>query len=421
VLSALSYAHERGIVHRDIKPGNMMLTPGGVVKLMDFGIAKDTGGHQLTATGTTMGSLYYMSPEQIKGGPALDARADIYSVGISLYEMVTGKRPFDGDSQFAVMSAHLEKNPVPPINIDPTLPASLNDAILMAVEKDAEKRFQTAVAFRAALQTVVTTAPVRAAAAAAAPGIPQAATAAATPRVAAGGAVSAGPRSRRGLWMALGAVFTAAVVIGLVQFGPWRQTRAQEPATPQVVTQPKPSEPAPTVPAAPPAETAPTPAPAVAEPAPVKPAAAPVAKAKSSAPPVSKPAPVQQPVTSTPVPQQAQPVAAQPAPSTPPAAPQVALAPDAAARRAELQQLREELVQAGARAGAVRTTLQNMARSQAASGLGMRADITEAASLMNSYLEGANAALNAGDAASAKDFLEKAGRQLDRLEKFVGR
>src|SRR5580692_409102 len=84
VLSALEYAHSRGVIHRDIKPANMMLTPAGVVKLMDFGIAKASTDHKLTMTGTTMGSLYYMSPEQIQGAAGLDARADLYSVGVSM-------------------------------------------------------------------------------------------------------------------------------------------------------------------------------------------------------------------------------------------------------------------------------------------------------------------------------------------------
>src|SRR5437867_4353826 len=112
VLSALGYAHQNSVIHRDIKPANMMLTSSGGIKLMDFGIAKAAADRKLTITGTTMGSLYYMSPEQIKGMSNLDARSDLYSVGVSLYEIVTGKKPFDGDSQFAIMAAHLEKTPV---------------------------------------------------------------------------------------------------------------------------------------------------------------------------------------------------------------------------------------------------------------------------------------------------------------------
>src|SRR2546429_7488185 len=151
VLGALGYAHQHGVIHRDIKPANMMLTPKGTVKLMDFGIAKGAADRKLTMTGTTMGSLYYMSPEQIKGMANLDARSDLYSVGVSLYELVTGKRPFDGDSQFAIMSAHLEKTPVPPVVIDPKLPPALNDLILLSVQREAADRFQSAAAFRNAL------------------------------------------------------------------------------------------------------------------------------------------------------------------------------------------------------------------------------------------------------------------------------
>src|SRR5579872_2216635 len=154
VLSALEYAHAHGVIHRDIKPANMMLTPSGVVKLMDFGIAKAATDHRLTMTGTTLGSLYYMSPEQIQGTAGLDARSDLYSMGVSLYELVTGKRPFDGDSQFAIMAAHLQTNPVPPIQIDPKLPQMLNDVILMSVLKDPNARFQSAAAFRNALGNI---------------------------------------------------------------------------------------------------------------------------------------------------------------------------------------------------------------------------------------------------------------------------
>src|SRR5260370_4912745 len=89
-----------------------------------------------------------MSPDQIQGSVTLDARADLYSLGVSLYELVTGKRPFDGDSQYAIMAAHLEKTPAPPIEVDPKLPRLLNDVILMSVMRDPNARFQSAPAFR---------------------------------------------------------------------------------------------------------------------------------------------------------------------------------------------------------------------------------------------------------------------------------
>jgi serine/threonine-protein kinase len=143
------------VIHRDVKPANMILMASGVLKLMDFGIAKAASEHRLTMTGTTLGSLYYMSPEQIQGVVDPDPRADVYSAGVSLYELVTGKRPFDGHSQFAIMAAHLENKLIPPIALDPRLPEALNDAILMAVERDRNTRFQTADAFRNALGSAV--------------------------------------------------------------------------------------------------------------------------------------------------------------------------------------------------------------------------------------------------------------------------
>ena len=153
VLAALSYAHKLGIVHRDIKPANMMLTPDGTVKLMDFGIARSGSDHSLTATGITLGSLNYMPPEQVKG-ETIDARADIYSLGVSMYEMVTGILPFEAGSNFSLMTAHVEQTPKEPVIHKPGLPEALNQIILMAMAKDPGNRFQTADAFRAALSTV---------------------------------------------------------------------------------------------------------------------------------------------------------------------------------------------------------------------------------------------------------------------------
>jgi serine/threonine-protein kinase len=153
VLAALNYAHKRGVIHRDIKPANMMLTPDKVVKLMDFGIAKSKTNRKLTQTGTTMGSLSYMSPEQVQGSE-LDGRSDLYSVGISLYELVCGARPFHGNSDFDIMMAQLKSTPIPPIERMPDLPKALNDAIMTALEKDPANRFPDAEAFSAALENL---------------------------------------------------------------------------------------------------------------------------------------------------------------------------------------------------------------------------------------------------------------------------
>ncbi|MCZ2154509.1 MAG: serine/threonine protein kinase [Bryobacterales bacterium] len=153
ILDALEYAHSRGVVHRDIKPQNIMITPKGTAKLLDFGIAKAANDKQLTMTGTALGSLYYMSPEQIRG-EHVDGRADLYSLGVTLYELVTGKRPFGGDSGFAIMAEHLQKQPVPPVELDSAVPPALNAVILRALAKNASDRFQSAAEFRAALRNI---------------------------------------------------------------------------------------------------------------------------------------------------------------------------------------------------------------------------------------------------------------------------
>jgi len=153
ILSALSYAHKQNIIHRDIKPANMMLTPQGTVKLMDFGIARSVTDGSLTTTGTTLGSLNYMPPEQVRG-EAADARSDIYSFGVSLYEMLTGKLPFQGDSQYSLMTAHLNQTPAAPITLRGDLPPALSEIIMMAIAKEPNNRFQSADAFRAALSSV---------------------------------------------------------------------------------------------------------------------------------------------------------------------------------------------------------------------------------------------------------------------------
>ncbi|HMD30850.1 MAG TPA: protein kinase [Candidatus Acidoferrales bacterium] len=154
VLHALVYAHERGVIHRDIKPSNMMIVGGAqpVAKLLDFGLAVSGRDPSFTASGTIMGSLYYMSPEQVRG-ERVDARSDLYSLGVTLYEIVSGRRPFDGRSQYEILDGHLRQQPVPPTDLNPNLPMRLSAIILKALVKDAGARFQSAQEFLRALET----------------------------------------------------------------------------------------------------------------------------------------------------------------------------------------------------------------------------------------------------------------------------
>jgi serine/threonine-protein kinase len=154
VLSALSQAHSVGIVHRDVTPWNIFLTRGGGVKLTGFRLAKGATDAQLTQPGTVIGSLNYLSPEQIRGLAELDGRTDIYSVGVVLYEAVTGRRPFHRKSQFEVMQAHMSALAPAPTLVNPEVPAELSEIILKAMAKEPASRFQTAEEFRQRLQRI---------------------------------------------------------------------------------------------------------------------------------------------------------------------------------------------------------------------------------------------------------------------------
>src|SRR3984893_1347512 len=149
-LEGIDHAHKMGIVHRDIKPANMMLTETGSIKVMDFGIARVLGTDRLTKTGHLIGTVGYMSPEQVRGEET-DARSDIYSLGILLYEMLTGCVPFDSTSEYELMRCQIEDAPTPPRTFAPHIPLPVEQAIMRALAKRREARYQSASEFRAML------------------------------------------------------------------------------------------------------------------------------------------------------------------------------------------------------------------------------------------------------------------------------
>ena len=143
IASALETAHKNNIIHRDIKPHNIIITEDGIAKVTDFGIAKAVSNSTITAFGSTIGSVHYFSPEHARGG-FTDPKSDLYSLGVVLYEMVTGKLPFNADTAVSVALKHMQETPKEPMELNPEIPKSINDIIMKAMQKDINLRYQTA-------------------------------------------------------------------------------------------------------------------------------------------------------------------------------------------------------------------------------------------------------------------------------------
>lgn len=154
ILEGISHAHALGILHRDLKPANVILTPSGKVKLMDFGIAQALGAARLTREGRIVGTLEYLAPERIQGKPA-DVRSDLYSVGVVLFEMLTGRLPFESDSEYELLLAQVQKQPPAPGELGIDLPSAVESAVMSALDKNPDHRYPDAGAFAAALSSLL--------------------------------------------------------------------------------------------------------------------------------------------------------------------------------------------------------------------------------------------------------------------------
>jgi serine/threonine protein kinase len=469
ILSALSYAHKNNIIHRDIKPANMMLTPQGVVKLMDFGIARSGTDGSLTSTGTTLGSLNYMPPEQVRG-EAADARSDLYSFGISLYELLTGKLPFQADSQYSLMTAQLNQQPPPPISLRSDVPPALNEIILMAMAKEPGNRFQSADAFCNALKSVPVSAlpsqgttftptprtpapmstdetlmgtlppgagargrvatpaaPTQAAGRVQSPAQPRTPSAIPTVPMAPAAAAESAPAayappparsSSRGLWLAMGSLLGAGVLIAAGVYIPRRMKTHADPeqsnlpaqTTTDSTTKPN------AAPDGPVSITTPVGSVNVDEKgnvsvqAPgVSVTATPDGKVNVTAPGTSVQAGAKTKADGNPKPSRDSVNAGQPAPPVP-----------SGPSPEEIAKMEDEADRLNIRAATASRSVDTLRQQQQASGYNLRGDIASATERMQMYIAKGDAALKTRDMANAQKYYDLADAEISKVEKFLG-
>jgi len=466
-LMGVGAAHRTGIVHRDIKPSNIMLNAQGVVKVMDFGIAKVVGTRGMTRTGMQLGTPAYMAPEQIQNKP-IDMRTDIYALGITLYQMLSGQLPFQHESDFETMNSQVAAAPPPMKQMFPYAPIQYQNVVMKALEKDPNNRFQTVEEFGAALdnpenvpapgvmaaavaadalgmkRTVIETS---GAAAATAPGVAKTVMQTGVAAASESAAPAAVPVStqapgqlavKRGGWnagytFAAVAVAAAAIILAVVSFGKKSSVfTASQVNAPSASSQssplgaPQTSAPAASVPddlmktatASDPSAASPVPGSAAPASAPAKPRAASgkIGMAGTSAAGRPSSAPV-----------------AGSAPSGTPAKPAGTAAPSTAGTAqdapptmsgmstAEVDELEHRIDQLSTRAAAIDNSLNRMQKQQAASGYGLRGDIVAAQASMRTNLQKAQSLMEHGDPVKAKKYADAAAANAETLEQFLGR
>jgi serine/threonine-protein kinase len=343
-----------------------------------------------------------MSPEQVNCGP-IDARSDLYSVGVSLYEIVTGQKPFQGDSHFSIMQAQLQQPPRPPVELSASLPPSLNQIILKALSKEPAQRFQSADEFRNALKSVAESLGTKGATM---PLVASQLQCASSPAVAAPTMQMPPPASKggghRGVYIALGAAIVLVVMVAAGFSAPWFKTRANGGRA---------SQKSGIAPA--------TPATGASGAQPVTPAPSPASELTAS--PVQEPlaAPDGRPVASSAAKNSKKNSAPLQAAGEQPAETQAAQEPPRP-DPAQLAQLDHEIDQMSSRATAVNASLDNLQRDQNARGMHLRGDMVAAQQRMQAYLSRAQSALQAQDSEGTKKYLDLAEIELGRIEKFLG-